>query len=151
MRSCRPFASPSSKDEIQETKALMDEASTPEAVISHVSALVRSEDIESVLHSLDFLQNDKILKEHDQKVQTAFLTALALYRLHRDDECLKEIKTKELDGITSKDITGLRDALVKETQDKKAKQIASGAGIGATIILGIGAIVALVLGTKKRR
>ncbi|OHS99671.1 hypothetical protein TRFO_08305 [Tritrichomonas foetus] len=150
MRSCRPFASPSSRDDVQETQLSMDESITPASILQYESALVRSEDEKHVLHALDYLANNGSLKEHDQKVQTVYLKVLALYRLRHDDECLMTIKKSEAEGITSPEITAIKDALSKEIQKKKTEETAVAVGIGSTIVLGIAAIVGAVLFGKRK-
>lgn len=150
MRSCKPFTAPSSRDDVTESQAEMDEAASPASVLSYESALIRSEEEANVIHGLDYLSNNKF-EEQDQKVQTVYLRVLALYRLKRDKECLKVIQEAKSQSISSAEIDKIRDTIVKEQKEQNDKLAAAGVGIGATILVGIAAITAIIFGAKRKK
>lgn len=150
MRSCKPFTAPSSRDDVTESQAEMDEAASPASVLSYESALIRSEEEANVIHGLDYLSNNKF-EEQDQKVQTVYLKVLALYRLKRDKECLKVIQEAKSQSISSAEIDKIRDTIVKEQKEQNDKLAAAGVGIGATILVGIAAITAIIFGAKRKK
>lgn len=150
MRSCKPFTTPSSRDDIKESQAEMDELASPASVLSYESALIRSEDQENVIHGLDYLSNNKF-EEQDQKVKTVYLKVLALYRLKRDKECLKVIQEAKDQSISSAEIDQIRDTITKEQEKEQNDKIVTGVGIGATILVGIATLTAIIFGSKSRR
>ncbi|KAK8848132.1 hypothetical protein M9Y10_019188 [Tritrichomonas musculus] len=150
MRSCKPFTAPSSRDDVTESQAEMDEAASPASVLSYESALIRSEEEANVIHGLDYLSNNKF-EETDQKVQTVYLKVLALYRLKRDKECLKVIQEAKSQLISSAEIEKIGDTIVKEQKEQNDKLAAAGVGIGATILVGIAAITAIIFGAKRKK
>lgn len=150
MRSCKPFTTPSSRDDVAESQAEMDEAATPASLLSYESALIRSEDEENVIHGLDYLANNQFT-EPDQKIKTVYLKALALYRLKRDKDCLKVIQEAKAQSISSAEIDQIRETITKEQQKEQNDKIAAGVGIGATVLVGLATIVAVIFGSKRKK
>lgn len=150
MRSCRPFAIPSSRDEITSTQAAMDEEETPATLLAHIGALARSEEQKDVLRSLDFIKPNSPISDRDQRKQLALLHALATYRLRRDAECLEIIKQAESENLSTTNLAAIAKEIHKEKAERE-KDIAAGVGIGATLLVGIAAIVTAVLFGRKKR
>lgn len=149
MRSCKPFATQSSRDDITESQAEMDEAATPAALLSFESALIRSEEEENVIRGLDYLANNQF-DQQDQKIRTVYLKALGLYRLKKDKECLNVIQEAKDQGISSTEIEQIKSAINEEKEEKK-KTVAAGVGIGTSIVVGVAAIAAIIFGAKSRK
>ena len=150
MRSCKPFTTPSSRDDVNEAKVEMDEVASPASVLSYASALVRSEEEANVLHGIDYLSNNEF-EEQEQKVQTVFLKALALYRLKRDKDCLEVIQEAKAQSISSTEIDQIRDKICKDQQKEKNEKIAIGAGIAATVAAGIAVTLGVIFGTRRKK
>lgn len=79
------------------------------------------------------------------------MRVLALYRLKRDKECLKVIQEAKSQSISSAEIDKIRDTIVKEQKEQNDKLAAAGVGIGATILVGIAAITAIIFGAKRKK
>ena len=147
VRQCKPYASPSTPEEIEQTRTRMDEEGIDTFLVYHASALIRSNLKRDVNDGLDYLKAVS-METLDPKLQqtVAFLTTLALYRLGRDSDLMKYVETVRKTVTLSKETQEMYQELEREKQVNTAAGVAAAAGIVA-----VGAsVLALIFGRKRK-
>lgn len=150
MRSCRPFAEPSSVDEVKTTCDAVDESGDLNDLILHISALARSEDIKNVsktVQTIERIMTSELTPEQLSNVE--FLKVLVLYRLKEDRECKKYCDELLKQGKDTQHIHEILKIINDEEKETKVSQGLIVAGTAAAAIGGIAAIIGIFLRRRK--
>ena len=147
MRSCRPYDEPSSIDDIQEGKEALDDCGDNAASLAYISALVRSRNASDVQTGLDRINS---FKDRDEatRTQLEYFAVLALFRLHRDSECIARAKKAKDDGFACKKTLEILKVLQEE---EKRNQVAIGVGVGVGVGAAVLGILGIIFGASKRK
>jgi hypothetical protein len=150
MRGCRPHAVASSVDEVDELKMVFDERNELRDLVSLISALCRSAERSLVEEGLARLRQLPDDIEEEYRATVSFLTVLALFRLHKDDEALEAGERAKSRGQATKETKDILARILKERSDDDLA-IGIVAGVGAAVLAGVLLIGTALFSSRRRK
>jgi hypothetical protein len=141
LRPLGKYAKQSSARDITDAEGDLDESGGTTELIIYASALVRSDRTKNVAGALDRLAA-VTSPDGTQQTLVAFLKVLALYRLRRDDEAIREAEKAVSGGFASTETQEILRELRQAKEDAENAQttgIIAGIGLAAVAIVGVAA------------
>lgn len=152
MRNCRPFAEPSSIDEIQLTCNAFDEGGDLDDLISHISALARSESNENVTKALQNIEQIVASDLTPEQMSTVMsLNVLVLFRLKKDKECKRYCSQMLKQGIHTQYVQQILDIIKNEEKSENISNGLVAAGATAAVFGGIALLAGLIFRRNNKK